>query len=624
MSLRAKLAAIVAIIVLAYGVVDFAVQRRIIYPNFVALEREEAVKDLRRCIEAVEREVQQLDSVAGDYGAWNETCEFAADRNQRYVEAYLSASSLKNLGVNVMSICGPKGEVLATHAIDLETQEALEIPDFPKDRFPEDHILVHHEAPESASAGIFMTGSGPMLVASRPILTDKREGPVRGAVITGRLLNEGLLAKLRDQTKVRFDIQPVRPSSPTGDAVHGAGKNQESVAVQVVETDRNTLTASATLMDIHGAPAIGIRASIARNITARGQDAIRFANYSLLIVGVSVLAALLLLMQWAVLGPVSRLTNHAVRVGRTGDLTSRLNLESWDEIGQLAAEFNRMVERLAEVRKRLVEQSYESGIAEMASGTLHNVRNALTPVLVEIDLLRQELSRLPMDQIEAAKAQLGEEAVPEERRRDLATFLDLAHGRLAAVARETNTRLGGVAGRAKQIEQILSDQEGSARSDRPTEWVSVEELAQDAATLLPAALRERMAIEIAPGVAGLDPIRTNRICLLQVFQNLLVNAAEAIGEAGKSHGTVRIDAAVGAEDGTPKIHVRFDDDGAGIAPDHLARIFERGFSTKARESRGLGLHWCANSVAAMGGRMVAESAGPGQGASLHVILPMSS
>jgi two-component system, NtrC family, sensor kinase len=56
----------------------------------------------------------------------------------------------------------------------------------------------------------------------------------------------------------------------------------------------------------------------------------------------------------------------------------------------------------------------------------------------------------------------------------------------------------------------------------------------------------------------------------------------------------------------------------------LLNLFGRGFSTKKGKTGGIGLHWSANSVAAMGGRMSAESDGPGRGACFHVVLPVAT
>ncbi len=67
------------------------------------------------------------------------------------------------------------------------------------------------------------------------------------------------------------------------------------------------------------------------------------------------------------------------------------------------------------------------------------------------------------------------------------------------------------------------------------------------------------------------------------------------------------------------------DDGVGIAPQNLQRVFEKGFSTKSPETNhGIGLHWCANAINALGGRIWAASDGPGRGAAMHLIVPLAS
>ena len=65
------------------------------------------------------------------------------------------------------------------------------------------------------------------------------------------------------------------------------------------------------------------------------------------------------------------------------------------------------------------------------------------------------------------------------------------------------------------------------------------------------------------------------------------------------------------------------DDGLGIEADRLKRIFNRGVSTKGLNSTGIGLHWCSNTVAAMEGKLYAESEGLGNGACFHLKLPVA-
>jgi len=63
------------------------------------------------------------------------------------------------------------------------------------------------------------------------------------------------------------------------------------------------------------------------------------------------------------------------------------------------------------------------------------------------------------------------------------------------------------------------------------------------------------------------------------------------------------------------------DTGSGFDESTGDHLFTRGFSSKEGNLSGLGLHWCANAIAAMGGRIQAESEGPGHGAEFHVLLP---
>jgi two-component system, NtrC family, sensor kinase len=74
-----------------------------------------------------------------------------------------------------------------------------------------------------------------------------------------------------------------------------------------------------------------------------------------------------------------------------------------------------------------------------------------------------------------------------------------------------------------------------------------------------------------------------------------------------------------------QLHLECRDDGVGIPGEHLERVFENGFTTKSRETNhGIGLHWCANAVGALGGRIWAASDGPGRGATMHLLIPLAA
>ena len=108
----------------------------------------------------------------------------------------------------------------------------------------------------------------------------------------------------------------------------------------------------------------------------------------------------------------------------------------------------------------------------------------------------------------------------------------------------------------------------------------------------------------------------NRVILSQVIGNLLGNAAESIAATGRQSGSI----GVTIDEEGDQVVVRIRDDGEGFDAATGATLFQRGFSTRAHKSGGLGLHWCANSMTAMEGSLRLESDGKGLGATAVLTL----
>jgi signal transduction histidine kinase len=108
-----------------------------------------------------------------------------------------------------------------------------------------------------------------------------------------------------------------------------------------------------------------------------------------------------------------------------------------------------------------------------------------------------------------------------------------------------------------------------------------------------------------------------------VFASLLNNAAQSIIRTGKSSGNIVIRGTLDGRDDGRNVHISVMDNGEGIDPGTLEHVFDRDVARQGPRGSGLGLHWCANVLSTMHGRIYAESEGAGQGTCFHIVIPTS-
>jgi signal transduction histidine kinase len=310
-------------------------------------------------------------------------------------------------------------------------------------------------------------------------------------------------------------------------------------------------------------------------------------------------------------------------VGEGSDLGARLNLKSRDEIGRLAHEFDRMVARVEQSRRQLVDQSFHAGFAELAKGVLHNLGNAMTPLGVRVAKLGERLRAAPVDDLIQAAAELEGAESAAERSRDLKTFMHLGCREMAACVAESRNDLEVIQRQATLVQSALTELMQSTRSEQVIETVRLPDLVNQTLEIVPDACRQRLLVDADDSLRQVGAVCVARTVLRLVLQNLIINAADAVRDAGHERGVLRLGAEIVREDEREQLHLRCEDDGVGIARGDLERMFDKGYSTKSKDTNyGIGLHWCANAITALGGRIWAASDGPGLGASLHLMVPL--
>jgi sensor domain CHASE-containing protein len=614
LSLSTKVVLLLCALFALYGAADYTVQREVILPSFETLEANLARTDMERVTQTLDRELTQLQAFCADWGNWLETYDYMAGKEPDFIANNMNKATIEGAGLEMVAFLDPDARFVWRKGFDPATHDETGFKMLAAETLAPGHPFRDAIRNGQPAKGIILTERGPAMIVTAPILDGAGNGPQRGSVMLARLITPDVVARLAEQAQVQLQITTSNASGSPADAdaaLHSPRIVQRDVTNEVYRD----------LPDIYGRPAVTLRIDVPRAVSAQGRDAIAYALVSLFMAGAIVLLVLIATLRRLVLIPVSAMTQFAVTTGEGDDLTQRMAVNRGDELGVLAREFDRMVDKLTDARRRLVDQSFEAGAAQVASGVLHNIGNAMTPLGVTVVGLKERLRGAPLGEIEMVLAELDAGVSDLARKADLEQFLRLASRELIRVVTDSGQDVDTVARQAEVIQRTLAHEMRPSQSGPLIETVPLAELVDRSVEMIPPQLRRCLTVDVEPSVGEAGALQLPRITLQQVFQNLIQNAAESVRQAGCEHGTLRISCSVVAGAEGRQLLLRFTDDGIGIPAEHLPRIFEQGFSTKSQETNfGIGLHWCANALNALGGSIRAES-GP-TGATLQVVLPL--
>ncbi len=608
--MRPKVTILLTLLLLVLGAVTVFIEETVVMPRFTQLELRNAQVAMNRVRNAVEHDLATLEVQVMDWGNWSELYEFAQGRAPEFPAHNVTPAAMHEIQANAIWIIGRDGRVRLFSGdlvhTGLEPEGIISRNGVLREDLPWRATLGSMQT----SHGLVRTNLGIMLLVSGPILDGSGTGEPQGMAIMGRLLTPAKIRRIEHETDIHIVPQPA-PEAGAQD--------------RLIETEAVTQVFG-SFRDIYGQPVLTLRVDVPREVTAYGRNALLVASLSIVGVAIVVLILMLVLLNRLVLAPLDRVTRHAVAIGLNPDLPERLDFRSRDEFGQLATEFDRMVERFAETRSELVDQSFQAGFAELSKGVLHNLGNALTPLGVRLEALARRLRESPAADVRLAAAELKAAGADPQRQAALVEFIELGAAEMTTMVAAAAADVETMQRQASLMRASLSEQVRVSHSKGVVlETVRLPELVEQSLEIVPDASRRRLAIEADASLQRVGAVRVARTVLRMVLQNLIINAADAVREAGKDQGVFRVAAEIVSDAGGETLHLRCEDDGVGIAPDNLERVFEKGFSTKSRDTnQGIGLHWCANAILSLGGRIWASSDGPGRGAAMHLVLPLGT
>jgi two-component system, NtrC family, nitrogen regulation sensor histidine kinase NtrY len=331
----------------------------------------------------------------------------------------------------------------------------------------------------------------------------------------------------------------------------------------------------------------------------------RIISTAMFVGSLGILVAVLASLWFAarVTRPVVSLANAARRVA-AGDLATKVEVESHDELGELAASFNRMTEDLVQQKERAVQAERVAAWRELARRLAHELKNPLFPLQVTVENLMRAKTKSP---------ELFEEVFQESAATLLAEINNLKTiiGRFSEFSKMPQperrpTRVNDIVESVLRVFQAqLQEQSGQGHSGGQS---GQEQSGKGAITV-----RTELAADLPEISADADLLR-------RALSNLVLNAIDAMPHGGEL--TLRTSLVKGTVFGesSNRVAISVSDTGSGLTPEECARLFTPYYTTK-QHGTGLGLAIVQSVVTDHGGKISVESTKE-KGTTLRIELPV--
>lgn len=368
MKLRRKTLSIVGITIAGLTSILYAVSSSILLSSLLKAEEQEATQVVKGVLSVFGQTADDFNSRFADWSAWDDTYAFIQNRNSEFIASNLVPEGLANLRVNIALFVNTSGKIVYGTALDTEKLKLTPVPFALKRRISLNDRLLQHPNAKSSLAGIMLLPSGPILITSRPILTTKSTGPIRGTLVFGRNLDAAGIAKLSKITRLPLIVHSINEPELPADFQKVREKLSAKKPILVRALSEESIAGYALIRDIYDRPALLLRVDIPRETYRQGQTSLLYLLVSVILAGMGFVGCTLLLLEHLVLSRLSSLAKGVNRVSSSQDLSLRLSVTGEDELSDLAHTINGMLSAIAIAEsEQLQEKARYGAVVEQAT-----------------------------------------------------------------------------------------------------------------------------------------------------------------------------------------------------------------------------------------------------------------
>lgn len=293
-----------------------------------------------------------------------------------------------------------------------------------------------------------------------------------------------------------------------------------------------------------------------------------------------------------------------------------------EEVSERTRHLKETMEKLKNSQNEVVEKAHKAGMADIATGVLHNVGNILNSVNTSCTLIKEKIKESKLDNFIQANGVLRENidhieqfvASNPKGKKLLEYYLKLEEP-MKKERDEVISQTDRLTEKINLINEVIAAQQSYAGASLETEAASLSDMIDNALSLQAGSI-ERHSLNVTKKLNATDEVIVHRSKMIHVLVNIIKNAKESMEANHPENKNLVIET---WQDGD-LINLSVTDNGMGIKREHLEKIFSHAFTTK-KNGHGFGLHSCANYMTEMGGDIEVTSEGEGKGATFKLMFP---
>ncbi|MDO8947251.1 MAG: CHASE4 domain-containing protein [Desulfocapsaceae bacterium] len=324
------------------------VSKFVLMESFQELEVHSAKHSLREVNNAIQSRLDLLDTINRDWAWWDDVYSFIETGSPEFIASNLTDETFTSMKLDFLGFFDREGKPVSLNVFDKNLGKKIAPPSEFITSLKSHHELLIHKDAQSFHKGLVQFPHGAMLFTSRPILTSEQKGPVRGALIFGRYLDDEEVKLIAESQQIILTIIPLPLTQGTSQQTEILQSMQQTGEQLAVQSDgEDSIAAFLQINDISGHPLLLLKAKLERSIYQLGLQTKSTLHWFFMLMSIVICLVVALILELQVIAPVMHVIKSVSRIGSQSDPNVRIIERGPLEIRQLATSINSMLATLA-------------------------------------------------------------------------------------------------------------------------------------------------------------------------------------------------------------------------------------------------------------------------------------